>query len=166
MAELCNMIIPLKAVLKHLLKQNIRSQNHIFFTGTFYVIFLNGILQCFLQVISIWQPWDEMSHQLQVSISLPFCLCLWILFFEAKRPMNIFATWHELVKRWRFWARGGRHFPVLTTEGSKPHPIDDSCNDKNWNCLVQINNSWIPQFAEILPSDSQCSFLSNKILSR
>ena len=141
MAELCNMIIPLKTVLKHLLKQNIRSQNHIFFTGTFYVIFLNGILQCFLQVISIWQPWDEMSHQLQVSISLPFCLCLWILFFEAKRPMNIFATWHELVTRWRFWARGGRHFPVLTTEGSTPpHPIDDLCNDKNWNCLVQINN--------------------------
>ena len=54
MAKLYNMIIPLKAVLKHLLKQNIGSQNYKIFTGTFYVIFfLNGILQYFFQVMSI-----------------------------------------------------------------------------------------------------------------
>ena len=141
MAELCNMIIPLKAVLKHLLKQNIRSQNHIFFTGTFYVIFLNGILQCFLQVIS------SDSHETKCHINYksrylcPFVFVHESCFLKPSGPWTFFATWHELVKRWRFWARGGRHFPVLTTEGSTPpHPIDDLCNDKNWNCLVQINN--------------------------
>ena len=63
--------------------------------GHFMWFFLNDILQCFLQVINIWQPRDKMSHQLRVSKSLPFCLCLWILFLKAKWPMNIFCnmTW-------------------------------------------------------------------------
>ena len=104
-----------------------------FSQGHFMWFFLNDILQCFLQVINIWQPRDKMSHQLRVSKSLPFCLCLWILFLKAKWPMNIFATWHELATRWRFWARGGRHFLVPQPEGgTPPHQIDDLSDDKNW----------------------------------
>ena len=41
------MIILLKAILKHLLKQNIGSQNYIFSTGTFHVIFLKWYFTMF-----------------------------------------------------------------------------------------------------------------------
>ena len=133
MARLYNMIIPLMTVFITFQCKTLDHKTMGFSQGHFKWFFLNGILQCFLQVINIWQPRDKMSHQLQVSISLPFCLCSWILFLKAKWPMNIFTTWHESVTRWRFWARGGRHFLVTTPEGgTPPHQIDDLCNDKKW----------------------------------
>ena len=119
--EVVNMIILLMAVFHNTFQCKTLDRKTMGFSqGHFMWFSLNDILQCFLQVINIWQPKDKMSHQLRVSKSLPFCLCLWILFLKAKWPMNIFATWHQVVKRWRPWARGGRHFLIIPPEGGTP----------------------------------------------
>ena len=91
--EVVNMIILLMAVFHNTFQCKTSDRKTMGFSkGHFMWFSLNDILQCFLQVINIWQPRDKISHQLRVSKSLPFCLCLWILFLKAKWPMNIFCN--------------------------------------------------------------------------
>ena len=76
------------------------------------------------------------------------------------------TTWmgHEIA----LLARGGRHFLVLTTEGSTPpHPINVLCNDKELNIVCcQLTIKLNPTIYWNTPKWLTILFLSNKILSR
>ena len=136
MAELCNMIILLKAILKHLLKQNIGSQNYIFSTGTFHVIFLKWYFTMFPSSHKHLTA-KRRNVTSMTSLDIFALLSLFIsLVFWGQVAHEHFGNTTWVGYEMALLARGGRHFLVLTTEGSTPpHPINVLCNDKELNIV-------------------------------
>ena len=135
MAKLCSMIIPLKAVFKkkHLLMQNIGSQTMGFSQGHFMWFFLKGI---FTMLLSSHKHLTAKKRNITSMTSLDILALLSLfmnLVFWGQVAHEHFCNMTWVGYEMALLARGGRHFLVLTTEGSTPpHPIDGLCNDKNW----------------------------------
>ena len=121
----------------HFLERAIWAQDYKIFTGTFYVIFLKWYFTMFPSSHRHLTA-KRRNVTSMTSLDIFALLSLFIsLVFWGQVAHEHFGntTWmgHEIA----LLARGGRHFLVLTTEGSTPpHPMNDLCNDKNWKLFV------------------------------